>query len=539
MTTDLTTTLVDAQMIPIRFWWLKRIVAAFALLAVALCIIHWQWHAMAERYRLRNEQYLKQTKAEMGLDRVVECTVQQRAALALFSEAAHRVYLPYSIHKKLVKRRAMSRNLFGLRAGWSEADFDDLQFFNQWLIDLVRKARKGDVPPRDRWPEMPDLETDSPDQALTDLSALFIATAVQRYTEGNDAEAMQCLLDLMYVRKLSELMRSTHTVPIEPYTIQMLDGIVPNLAAAFASDLFLDGDQLPDHPQIAPAAKSQVRELIQMLLDDEFNWEHHRRVNGRRSEWALSKPAYTASLTQFFSTNVQLTSFQRKGVDLAIWLLQPMYDLDGRRANEFWIDDLRELSNRVPDTQRLVDMRLRNQSKVGFLFDFTRRFSSFRYYLKHMPIHSTTQHSLAAVALADMLFHRDHDRHARTIHELVPEYLPRIVPDPYDPQQQPIRMATDNGKPYSVGFNGIDENGKHDFEFDKAKNSIEVFEDDIYLEWRTGGLSYHRKKLRPKPERQSGKNQQPSHDPDSGNNQQRWESGSIDQPDEVIVNDNQ
>ena len=68
---------------------------------------------------------------------------------------------------------------------------------------------------------------------------------------------------------------------------------------------------------------------------------------------------------------------------------------------------------------------------------------------------------VAAVALASRLFEADHDRLPASLEELVPDYLPRIPEDPFDPAGAPLRYVVIEGLPvvYSVGEDGTDDAG--------------------------------------------------------------------------------
>jgi hypothetical protein len=68
----------------------------------------------------------------------------------------------------------------------------------------------------------------------------------------------------------------------------------------------------------------------------------------------------------------------------------------------------------------------------------------------------------AGIGLASRLFEADHDRIPESLEELVPEYLPRLPTDPFDPNGGPLRYRVDAGVPivWSVGPNGTDEGGR-------------------------------------------------------------------------------
>lgn len=70
---------------------------------------------------------------------------------------------------------------------------------------------------------------------------------------------------------------------------------------------------------------------------------------------------------------------------------------------------------------------------------------------------------MAAVALAIRLYEIDHGRRPPTLDALVPNYLPAVPVDLYDPDLGPIRYLPDAKEPllYSVGSDGVDDNGEY------------------------------------------------------------------------------
>lgn len=68
---------------------------------------------------------------------------------------------------------------------------------------------------------------------------------------------------------------------------------------------------------------------------------------------------------------------------------------------------------------------------------------------------------VAAVALATRMFEVDYGRLPKSLEQLVPEYLPYLPVDPFDPAGRPLRYRFEENLPiiYSVGPNGMDEGG--------------------------------------------------------------------------------
>ena len=67
----------------------------------------------------------------------------------------------------------------------------------------------------------------------------------------------------------------------------------------------------------------------------------------------------------------------------------------------------------------------------------------------------------AAVVLAARLYRADTGRWPASFDDLVPACLPRVPDDPFAPAGTPMRLRTDGPLPlvYSVGYNGVDDNG--------------------------------------------------------------------------------
>ncbi len=64
--------------------------------------------------------------------------------------------------------------------------------------------------------------------------------------------------------------------------------------------------------------------------------------------------------------------------------------------------------------------------------------------------------------LAARLSNHDHGRFPMAVAEMVPQYLPRLPADPFDPGGKPLRYRLDPGGPtvWSVGENGVDDGAK-------------------------------------------------------------------------------
>ena len=85
--------------------------------------------------------------------------------------------------------------------------------------------------------------------------------------------------------------------------------------------------------------------------------------------------------------------------------------------------------------------------------------------------------ALAQVALALKLYKADHGRYPEALDALAPEFLDRVPLDPFT--AQPLKYARDDGGffVYSVGLNGVDDDGLTEFE--QEGETIEPGTDDI------------------------------------------------------------
>lgn len=224
------------------------------------------------------------------------------------------------------------------------------------------------------------------------LANLLGDSAMHNHLEGDDAEAIGRLLDLLH---LAKSMRADPILLSQLVALGM-DSVATSRAQTIAPGLRFDPQQTDN-----PTSPQQVRRLIDALLDDDNIQERMRQTLHVEHSliflWKDDQP-----------DRQPLTDQHR---DL----------LAASRAVA--IDALNR--GNLPNTMaRLKDRPVTDPGVDERLF--------ITYY------RNIAERRMTAISLAAQLYRADHDRWPEQLDQLVPEYLPQVPPDPFRNDGQPI-----------------------------------------------------------------------------------------------------
>ena len=442
--------------VPPRCWWLKRIAAAVGGLLLATAGLRVWWGYEAERrlaaclaaYRAAGEPIAVENLA------VPPAPDEENGALYL-QRAARRIKKPAELTQREYE------HVYDYDYWPASADaLRQVVRANAEALALVRQAREQT---RANWGYQLVSPTvrmmgSNPGDAHS-VARLAIAAARCAHADGNDDAAVAYLRDVLGVGR--------HMRELEPrvwgYHAQqgVLDSAIDEVQR-LAFELRVRGASEPAAP--GSAAHAAVRELIADLLAEQplrAAWvraadgerlmalEYARLMNspsgiftiyGPRRGWArrtalqaeavLLGPAHTLDA---LATLAEWTRIARAGVAADYQTAR------AQRGHEFWQYE--------PPAWALGI--LPHHAGPGVYADLRGHFRAL------------ARRRLAATALAVRLFELDHGVRPTELGDLVPDYLPTVPTDPFDPQTAALRYAPDRLPPavYSVGENGRDDGG--------------------------------------------------------------------------------
>ena len=427
---------------PPRLWWLKRGVLAGILVLGGLAALRWWWGREADR-RLHAVIAAAQARGEPVLPADFEtpqtsAETADKALLVAANQVVEGTNLKWlSLHDRLPLLPQAMEQIRVLSAS------------NQQALDSVRRAR---ALPLVNWGsppggELPPVLPGRSNLRLSALARLLRWNALRQHQSGNDYEAAELIVDLLHQQRVLDHGPATLIVHILALAVQER-GTECVFDIAPALNINGSGQAAPGR---SPATTQQVREIIRELMADE---------DSRR---AGSRPWYEMRML-----NIQTAGQVRElSPETGNPLLGPMYVIDevrlARRSGE--IADAASQPNwpaaeaRLPRPRHLERSASDLECYARFLsllndFDPAGRVREF--------YHSLTDRRAAAIQLAIRLFRMDHGgEYPRSLHDLVPEYLPSVPLDPMAADDRPMGYRPDLAPPivYSVGENGKDDGG--------------------------------------------------------------------------------
>jgi hypothetical protein len=445
-----------APPIPPRYWWLKRIALAAALFVLALVGVRLWWGYIAEtRLQAKIGAYHAAGEPILLEDLATQPIPDEENGAYFLQQAAAQLGPPVEVSDVIRDSRTGKVDLAAARKFLAD---------NAQALRLVHEAQSRaatDWQVRLRSPVVITFTTPSlaPQRALakTTCSAAYYAHAL-----NHDEAALEAIRDNLALsrhvdRMEAGLISDLTAVAIDELGLQVVETIAHNLAV---------GDNgSPESRDAQSATCEQVRSLIRELLDEADSRASWRRA--LRYERMQELDAVTACCEGRLSLGGLVTArtspLQQIAGRTVTLLLAPAFRLDALHMTERadaigrsgdapnWPTALRQLP---------PDLTARSVAEQVTQFLSTRLiFSASRAVLIHFWLYADRR--MAAIALAMRLYEFDHGQRPATLVELVPDYLPAMPLDPFDPNDGPIRYLPDAPSPllYSIGSNAVDDEG--------------------------------------------------------------------------------
>ena len=286
------------------------------------------------------------------------------------------------------------------------------------------------------------------------LGGLLVLAGAYHHRIGDDAAAMEYIRDAIALADaLDEGPSVTHhltSISVAGLQIAAVEDILPDLrVSAGAGEAALRGG-MPGQA----AGRKQIEELIACLLDEAPRIARIQRAyyaeRAMYAYWITDASRVRRGPWWWFRYGLARPIF-RRGMLRAIKMYTALAEAAGRNDyhaaipsvtyEEWRLEQL--LSAVVPDIAAMIGSSMRTALKLDY--------------------QTKVRSRLAVVALAMKLYEADHGRLIENLAELVPDYLPAVPVDPFDPNGGPVRYAPSARWPvlYSLGPNGTDEGGAH------------------------------------------------------------------------------
>lgn len=407
---------------PPRYWWLKRILLGSALLLGLLVAARLIWGWDADR-RMREEIAAIQAAGEpilpedFSIERVPDAenyAIPYQRAMTILSSTNNSPrngdmmwpsYLPYPA------------------AWYSDAQIAIAQ--NAGAFAPLREARQHQkVDWNINWPELFASGINNlvnklmPFNQSRVMANLVADTAEYRHLEGNDAEALELIRDILAAADALDqqpiLISHLVATGIDSLAVSALQIIAPGIR--LTPEQTTSGTTQP-HAHF-PARREQVQELITLLLDPTHG-------DGWRKALYAERSLVPPSILEHTEAEV---------------ILRPLYVLDARRA--FRMNDHLIASGSRPSYGGSIspthDLSLTNLASHNFTLGINR--------VLEINFRNKANRRMAAVALAARLYQSDHDgAWPPSLEALVPRYLPAVPIDPLSPDARPMRYLLAGG----------------------------------------------------------------------------------------------
>jgi hypothetical protein len=445
---------------PPRFWWLKRIAIAGALVLVALAGLRWWWGIKSAKllateiaaFHARGEPILPEDfaapqvpDADNGAFYLKQAgeAVDDSAPAPAASNVNYPDYLPFPNFWIPMAQKAVAASRKSLQ--------------------LAREARRH---PQVNW----GVKYSTPAFAVLlshlnvqrNLANLLGDAAVYEHLQHDDAAALDHIEDLLFqVRAIDQepfLINHLVAAGVQALANHRIELIAPGLTIS-------DGTAPTTASQARPASRAQVRRIIARLLDEQADRD------------ALQRTFRGEQMEQF---------------DTLRWIggrsvLKPMFELDAVR-----------IARRMRSDIAAVDQPNYPAAKAAFSAppsgtNLAAPSQLFRLMLTPSLLRATETHfrvvadrRMAAVSLATRLYQIDHGgKYPASLNELVSEYLPYVPLDP---------LAGNNRR---LGY-VLAENGKRPIVYSISTNTTDPTQPDMIFPatpmygWQTGTAAQYR-----------------------------------------------
>ncbi len=442
--------------LPPRCWWLKRLAAAVGVLLLATVGLRLWWGHVAEQRLAACLAAYRAAGEPVEIEDLAVPPVPDEENGALYLQrAARRIRKPAELTQQEYQHVCGDE--------YWPASADALRLVvraNAEALALVRRAR-GQT--RADWgyqltSPLINTSVGNPDLAHR-VTKLALAAARCAHADGDDDAAVAYLRDVLGVAR--------HMQALEPFGSAhwshciTLQGVV-NEVRRFAFELRVRRDSEPAAP--GAAALVDVRMLIAELLDEQALRETWlREACGERLlalDYArlMSSPSGIASILRPAFGGGKAAVFKAEALAIG-----PAHKLDVVATMEAWTRVARAGLAADYQTARtqLGSMKWEEAAPAWTLgiFRYSDRLGTYADLRGHFRV--LARRRLAATALAVRLYEQDHGVRPAELGNLVPDYLPAVPLDPFDPHPAPLRYSPDHQPPvvYSVGQNGRDDGG--------------------------------------------------------------------------------
>jgi len=452
----------QAERIPPRYRWLKRLTILFLVLFVAMAGVRWWWGHHAEQ---RFQTWLTSAR-DAGERLFPEDLAAEYGPLPDDANGAYFLKLAVESMTTWPDDMPTSSALLADRQARRDQRQQIAQYVsaNQGASALVRMARAQS---RADW----DVQLTSPMIAVLlphlatqrELARLTALAALHYHEEGNGAEAVAMLHDLMAIAR--------HVGDGQPFVIGYLvacaiDSLATRTVESCVADLQIADPTAALPGEQRPATRDDVRALIAELLDEQNPREGLQLAFD--SERMLELDAAMMLMRGQVGMASLGTGSPRGPLDsLRAAALAPAWKLDAIRMLEHTGQYAR--AGQAPNWPTARSQMPPPPTAVG---------PTTPWRVVHMLSsilqcslggvlrqHYTTLASrrMAATALAYRLYTIDHGHPPGALSDLVPGYLPAIPRDPFDAADGPIRFNPNAQQPvlYSVGADATDSDGQY------------------------------------------------------------------------------
>lgn len=442
--------MAQGRKIPKRFWWAKRIFVCWLVLLAAVVITRYWWNHLAEQrlsdeiaaIHARGQRLDWLNMAPPPLPDEQNAAVYYRQAFAAMAAVQPPLYSPDDL-AALPSYRA--KHL---------AEADAILAAHAAVFDLCRQARSI---PGVNWgivhasPATLGMGFTQYGNARG-LAKLLRLQAIRQAERGDSAGAVETMLDA------DALARAIgNDGPLIGHLVSIA---IQSLNAAGSGDIapLLNSTAGPATTQ--PADRQAVLTLITQLLDDLPLASLRESVIVERAwvydglEWVIGGGSYWSVLGS-----------PPGGIDMidtapGRWLREPLM----RSALAWVLPYFGDVLDRASQPNLILAEQHKRISETGLRgpkqFFAMLMFASYDQVLE-ITYQTLVNRRMAAIALALRLFELEKGRAADSLDQLVPEYLPSVPQDPFDPAGGPIRALLTDAKPrlYSLSGNKLDDGG--------------------------------------------------------------------------------
>ncbi|MCZ6653401.1 MAG: hypothetical protein O7D91_10300 [Planctomycetota bacterium] len=309
------------------------------------------------------------------------------------------------------------------------------------------------------------------------LARMLTQAALHYHGAADTAEALKCLRDALWMGDHLGQYPFLHSQLWSQYAARW----VVYYVEAMSPELFGPESSGTERSARAmePAVRAAAAELIRALLDDELARQQYEAAvhTERTSELMRAEQVLNQSERNLNTSLLAVVSLDVLGVTDRP-LFEPIYRFDAARMLQY----LTAVSDAVaapnwPGVQAELPELFRATSDMDlFTHPLLRRTNTNLEWHTQLHFRTLALRRMAAVGLAVWLFEAEHGDWPDRLEQLAPEYLPEVPPDPfaepgrriaYDPYVEPPIL-------YSVGANGIDEEGKLPFDLSGPQHWLQA-----------------------------------------------------------------